>query len=325
MGCRTRVFDDIFGEKSSAKRGNLSFTTINLPRLAIEAKRESSTDRVEDILDIFYEKLDYYMNLCRNQLVDRYNWQCSAYGKQFPFIVKNATIKGMENIDLHDKVKEALKHGTLSIGFIGLAETLKMITGYHHGESEESQSIGLKIVDHMRKMVDEMTVKENLNFSLFASPAEGLSGRFTTIDRKEFGIIEGVTDREFYTNSNHIPVYHKISAFDKLRLEAPYHALTNAGSIAYVEMDGDPRNNVLAFATIVVEMKNQHINYGAINHCNDRCINCGYEGIIDEKCPQCNESEFIDRIRRITGYLVGSIDRWNSYKLAELKARKKHI
>lgn len=329
MGCRTRVYDDIYGEKTSARRGNLSFTTINLPRLAIESRLECIETRKEfdqdDVINIFYKKLDYYMNLVKNQLLERYHWQCSAYGRQFPFIVSNKTILGTEEIDGNDKMEKALKHGTLSIGFIGLAEALKEITGFHHGENDEAQELGIEIIKRMRAFTDKATVDEKLNFSVFATPAEGLSGRMTSIDRKQFGSIDGVTDKEYYTNSQHVPVYYKITAAEKIKKEAPYHALCNAGSIAYVEMDGDPRKNVLAFANIVVEMKFNNVNYGAINHSVDRCINCNYEGIIEDECPKCGEKERIDHLRRITGYLVGNTDRWNSYKLAELRDRKKHI
>ena len=222
-------------------------------------------------------------------------------------------------------MEKALKHGTLSIGFIGLAEALKEITGFHHGESDEAQEFGIEIIKRMRAFTDKATIDEKLNFSVFATPAEGLSGRMTSIDRKQFGSIDGVTDKEYYTNSQHVPVYYKITAAEKIKKEAPYHALCNAGSIAYVEMDGDPRKNVLAFANIVVEMKFNNVNYGAINHSVDRCINCNYEGIIEDECPKCGEKERIDHLRRITGYLVGNTDRWNSYKLAELRDRKKHI
>lgn len=332
MGCRTRVYDDIFGEKTCVRRGNLSFTTINLPRLAIEARLHVSEIfkefTADDVIADFYSKLDAMMELVKEQLIERYKWQCSAYAKQFPFIVKNNTVMGTEELDPDDHMEKALKHGTLSIGFIGLAETLKELIGKHHGESEEAQKLGLEIIGHMRKMTDRMTNEENLNFSLFATPAEGLSGRFTKIDREEFGVIPGVTDREYYTNSNHVPVYYPISACKKILTEAPYHALTNAGHICYVEMDGDPRKNTLAFATLVVAMKKANIGYGSINHAVDRCDICGYEGIIKNACPKCgnDNEENIDRIRRITGYLVGSVNkRWNSYKKAEEHDRVKHI
>ena len=326
MGCRTRVYDDLFGEKTSARRGNLSFTTINLPRLAIEARLDNPEGTTEDIIKSFYQKLDYYLNLVRDQLIERYEWQCSAYGKQFPFIVRNNTILGTEGLDENSHMEEAWKHGTLSIGFIGLAETLKELIGKHHGESDEAQELGLEIVKHMRDFTDECTKEENMNFSLFFTPAEGLSGRFTIMDRKKYGSIPGVTDRDYYTNSVHIPVYYNIGAHEKIVKEAAYHPYGNAGSILYVEMDGDPHKNVQAFATVVVDMKHNNVNYGAINHSVDRCCQCGFEGVINEgeKCPKCGEDFNITHLRRITGYLVGSTDRWNSFKLHELHDRVKH-
>ena len=326
MGCRTRVYDDIYGEKTSARRGNISFTTINLPRLAIEARLEAKNK--EDIIPLFYDKLDYMLNLVRDQLLERYHWQCSAYGKQIPFIVANGTIMGTENLTTEDHLEEAWKHGTLSIGFIGLAETLIELIGKHHGESEEAQELGLQIIKHMREYTDKCTEEEKLNFSLFATPAEGLSGRFTLIDRKKFGIIPGVTDKDYYVNSNHIPPAYHINAHNKIVKEAPYHELTNAGSILYVEFDGDPLKNTLAFATVVVDMKHNNVNYGAINHAVDRCCRCGFEGIINEgeACPKCGEDFNVTHLRRITGYLTGDVKtRWNSFKQAELKDRTKHI
>ena len=330
MGCRTRVYDDIFGEKTNARRGNLTFTTINLPKLAIESRLECVDTLKEfteqDVIKHFYSKLDYYLNLVHDQLLERYKWQCSAYGCQFPFIIKNNMIMGTEEIGPEDKMEKALKHGSLSIGFIGLAEALVELIGKHHGESEEAQKLGLEIIGHMREFTDKMTTEDNLNFSLFATPAEGLSGRFTAADRKKYGIIPGVTDREYYSNSNHVPVYYPIGAFEKIKIEAPYHSLTNAGHIMYIEQDGDPRKNTLAFASIVVEMKHNNIGYGAINHSVDRCNNCGYEGVIDDtKCPKCGKENMISHLRRITGYLVGDTNRWNSFKLAELKDRVKHL
>lgn len=327
MGCRTRVYDDLFGEKTSLRRGNLSFTTINLPRLAIESVIELGENaKEEDKIKLFYSKLDYYLNLVRDQLLERYHWQCSAYARQFPFIVQNGTVMGTENLDMDDKVADALKHGTLSIGFIGLAETLKELIGKHHGESDEAQKLGLEIVKHMREFTDKCTEEENLNFSLFFTPAEGLSGRFTLIDRKKYGVIPGVTDKDYYTNSVHVPVYYKIGAHDKIVKEAAYHPYGNAGSILYVEMDGDPRKNTLAFATVVVDMKHNNTNYGAINHSVDRCCQCGYEGVVPDNkpCPKCG-NENVSHLRRITGYLVGDTSRWNSGKLAELNDRVKHI
>ncbi len=331
MGCRTRVYDDLYGEKSGAKRGNLSFTTINLPRLAIESRLEcidtmkSFTE--EDVISLFFNKLDYYMHMVEDQLIERYHFQCSAFAKQFPFIIKNSMLMESEGLEENDNMKKVLKHGTLSIGFIGLAETLVELVGKHHGESDKAQELGLKIISHMRDMADKMTEEHQLNFSIFASPAEGLAGKFTAKDKKLFGVIPGVTDREYYTNSFHVPVYYNIGAFDKIKKEAPYHALTKAGHIMYIEEDGDPRKNTLAFASVIVEMEHNNIGYGAINHSVDRCLNCGYEGVIDEDkaCPKCGNTDDIAHLRRITGYLVGSTKRWNSYKLAELRDRVKHL
>lgn len=326
MGCRTRVYSDINGEKTCARRGNLSFTTINLPKLAIEAmleEKENTYNREE----IFFKKLDYYIKLVHDQLKERYEWQCTAYAKQFPFIVRNSTVLGTENLDYRtDKIGEdVLKHGTLGIGYIGLSECLVALIGKHHGESKEAQELGIKIIKRIREKCDQYTEEDKLNFGCFATPAEGLSSRFTLLDKKQFGIIPGVTDKDFYTNGSHVLVSYPISAINKIKIEAPYHEISNAGNITYVEMDGDPRKNVKAFAEVVVAMHDNNIGYGSVNHAVDRCCNCGYEGVIENTCPKCGEEERIDRLRRITGYLVGSLDRWNSGKLAEEKARIKHL
>ena len=234
-----------------------------------------------------------------------------------------------DKLNWNDEVREVLKHGTLTCGFIGLAETLKCLIGEHHGESERAQNLGLEIVGHMRARMDAESKKRGLNFTLIATPAEGLSGRFVRIDRQKFGVIPGVTDREYYTNSFHIPVYFPISAFDKIRLEGPYHALTNAGHITYVEMDGDPTQNLEAFEKIVRQMAKCGIGYGAINHPVDRDPVCGYTGIIADECPHCHRTECdsetgFERIRRITGYLVGTLERFNDAKRAEVRDRVKH-
>lgn len=232
-----------------------------------------------------------------------------------------------DKLDYEDSVEEVLKHGTLSIGFIGLAETLIALIGKHHGESEEAQELGLKIVSHMRKRMDDESKKTGFNYSLLATPAEGLSGRFVKIDNKKYGEIENITSREYYTNSFHIPVYFNISAFDKIRLEAPYHELTNAGHISYIELDGDPLKNLEAFEQVVRCMKESGIGYGSINHPVDRDPVCGYTGIIDNECPNCKRTEDdkkFERIRRITGYLVGTVDRFNDAKTAEVNDRVKH-
>lgn len=232
-----------------------------------------------------------------------------------------------DKLDRNDEIREVIKHGTLTIGFIGLAEALKKLTGYHHGESEESQKLGYEIVKYMRDKCDEYSNRDKLNVTLIATPAEGLSGRFIRIDAKEFGIIPGITDREFYTNSFHIPVYYKLSIYDKIKIEAPYHALTNAGHISYVEVDGDIAKNPKAFEKIIRFMKEQGVGYGSVNHPIDRDPICGFNGIIDDKCPNCGREEEeikFERIRRITGYLVGTLDRFNNAKFAEVQARIKH-
>ena len=246
----------------------------------------------------------------------------------YPFLMGQGVWLDSEKLKSTDEVREVLKHGTLTIGFIGLAETLKSLIGYHHGESEKAQILGLQIVAHMRRRVDEACQKYHLNFSLIATPAEGLSGRFVKLDRQLYGKIEGVTDREYYTNSFHVPVYYPISAFDKIRIEGPYHELTNGGHISYIEMDGDPTKNLPAFEKIVRAMHDANMGYGAINHPVDRDPVCGYNGIINDVCPQCGRKEApheeFERIRRITGYLVGTLDRFNDAKRAEEKDRVKH-
>lgn len=323
MGCRTRVIGNVYdpSREQCNQRGNLSFTSINLPRLAIEAKGD---------LNAFYEGLDKMMDLCIDQLKERFEIQCRKHVYNYPFLMGQGVWLDSEKLDWNDEVREVLKHGTLSVGFIGLAETLVALTGKHHAESEESQKLGLEIISRMRKRMDEESDKTGLNFSLLATPAEGLSGRFVKIDRKRYGVIPGVTDREYYTNSFHVPVYYPINAFQKIQLEAPYHALTNAGHISYIEMDGDPLKNLDAFEKVVRCMKESGIGYGAINHPVDRDPCCGYSGVIDDVCPKCGRRENdggpkFERIRRITGYLVGTMDRWNNAKTAEESDRVKHI
>ena len=294
MGCRTRVIGNVYDPSREivTGRGNLSFTTINLPRLGIEAHKD---------IDAFYKSLDEMMNLVFDQLLQRFKIQCAKHVKNYPFLMGQGVWIDSEKLSEDDSIAEILKHGTLSVGFIGLAECLKALIGVHHGESEEAQKLGLEIITHMREKVDEEAKKTGLNFSLLATPAEGLSGRFIKIDKKRYGEIEGITDRDFYTNSFHVPVYYNISAFKKIRLEAPYHALTNGGHISYVELDGDPLKNLDAFEQIVRYMKEQGIGYGAINHPIDRDPCCGFTGIIDDECPQCHrhaEEIKIDRIER---------------------------
>ena len=320
MGCRTRVIGNVHDPDREivTGRGNLSFTSINLPRLGIEAHGDIAK---------FYRDLDAMIDLVINQLLERFKIQCRKHVRNYPFLMGEGVWIDSEKLDANDSVAEVLKHGTLSMGFIGLAECLKALTGKHHGESEESQKLGLEIITHMRQRMDEESEKTKLNFSLLATPAEGLSGRFVRIDKKKYGSIEGVTDRDYYTNSFHIPVYYNISAFRKIRLEAPYHALTNGGHISYVELDGDPLKNLDAFEQIVRYMKEQGIGYGSINHPVDRDPVCGFTGIIDDECPMCHRKEDevqFERIRRITGYLVGTLDRFNNAKRAEESERVKH-
>ena len=322
MGCRTRVIGNTYDPTREIVygRGNLSFTSINLPRLAIKAKGD---------IDFFFEGLDRVIDLAIGQLYDRYKIQSQKKVKNFPFLMGQGIWIDSDKLGPEDTIEEVIKHGTLTVGFIGLAECLKVLTGKHHGESKEAQSLGLEIVGYMRKRMDEEARRTGLNWSLIATPAEGLSGRFVRIDKKKFGIIPGVTDRDYYTNSFHVPVYHEISAFDKIRLEAPYHQLTNGGHISYIELDGDPLKNLEAFEKVVRFMKEEGIGYGSINHPVDRDPCCGYTGIIDNECPQCGRKEGegdvgFERIRRITGYLVGTMDHWNNAKSAEEKDRVKH-
>lgn len=322
MGCRTRVMANVYDSSKEivTGRGNLSFTSINLPRLAIESQGN---------LETFFQKLDYYMDLTIEQLKARFKIQCQKRVKNFPFLMGQGVWIDSEKLSIDDTIEEVLKHGTLSVGFIGLAETLKALIGVHHGESEEAQQLGLKIVSHMRERMDKEAEKTHLNFSLLATPAEGLSGRFVKMDTEKYGIIKGVTDREYYTNSFHVPVYYNINAFKKINIEAPYHALTNGGHISYIELDGDPTKNVDAFEKVIRYMKEKGMGYGSINHPVDRDPVCGYTGIIGETCPYCGRSEKIDgipfeRIRRITGYLVGTLDRFNDAKRSEVRDRVKH-
>ena len=323
MGCRTRVAGNVNDPSREIVngRGNLSFTSVNLPRLAILADHD---------IDKFFTMLDKRIDIVISQLKDRFRIQCGKKVKNFPFLMGQGVWLDSEDLTSDDSVAEVLKHGTLTMGFIGLAECLVALTGHHHGESEEAQELGLRIISHMRKRMDDEAKATKLNFSLIATPAEGLSGRFVKIDRQRFGCIKGITDREYYTNSFHIPVYYNISAFKKIKLEAPYHELTNGGHITYIELDGDPSDNLEAFEQIVRCMKECGVGYGSINHPVDRDCVCGYTGIIGDVCPKCgrreaeNEPKF-ERIRRITGYLVGTTDRWNNAKRAEERDRVKHM
>ena len=322
MGCRTRVMGNAYdrSREIAPRRGNLSFTSINLPRLAIRANGD---------VDWFFQELESKMQLVVDQLDERFRIISKKKVKNFPFLMGEGVWIDSENLGWEDEVGEVLKHGTLTIGFIGLAEALKALTGKHHGESAESQELGKKIISAMRAFADRKSAETGMNYTLIATPAEGLSGRFIRMDRERYGVIPGVTERDYYTNSFHVPVYYPCSAFHKLSTEAPYHALTNAGHISYVEMDGDPLQNLDAFEKIVRFMHDTGIGYGSINHPVDRDPVCGYNGIIGDSCPHCGRTEAdgnrrFERIRRITGYLVGTLDRFNNAKRAEERDRVKH-
>lgn len=321
MGCRTRVFENRYGEKTSIGRGNLSFTTINIVRLAIECM--SYLDKDERI-EHFFSKLDDVLELTARQLNDRFQFQKSALAKQFPLLMTRLW-NGGENLGANDTIEPVINQGTLGIGFIGLAECLVALTGKHHGEDAESQKLGLKIISHMRDRAVEFSEQYNHNYSILATPAEGLAGKFTVKDRKAFGVLPGITDRAYYTNSNHVPVYYHCSPRHKAKIEAPYHDLTRGGHIFYVEIDGDATHNPKAISDIVDLMHTHNIGYCSVNHNRNRCMDCGYEDASEslDKCPKC-QSHNIDKLQRITGYLVGTTDRWNSAKLAELNDRVIH-
>lgn len=321
MGCRTRVFENRYGMKTSVGRGNLSFSTINIVRLAIECMNISDK---ETRINKFFAKLDNMLDVAARQLNERYEFQKTAMAKQFPLLMCSLWT-GAENLSPNETIEKVINQGTLSIGFIGLAECLKALVGAHHGESDEAQQLGLRIVDYMRCRCNEYSETYHHNFSLLATPAEGLSGKFTKTDRKKFGVLEGITDRDYYTNSNHVPVYYKCSARHKAEIEAPYHEMTRAGHIFYVEMDGDATHNPQAIMNVVDMMDHYNMGYGSVNHNRNRCMDCGFENAEAnlEVCPQCG-SKHLDRLQRITGYLVGTTDRWNSGKLAELKDRVIH-
>ena len=321
MGCRTRVFENRYGMKTSVGRGNLSFSTINIVRLAIECMNISDK---ETRINKFFAKLDNMLDVAARQLNERYEFQKTAMAKQFPLLMRSLWT-GAESLSPNETIEKVINQGTLSIGFIGLAECLKALVGAHHGESDEAQQLGLRIVDYMRCRCNEYSETYHHNFSLLATPAEGLSGKFTKTDRKKFGVLEGITDRDYYTNSNHVPVYYKCSARHKAEIEAPYHEMTRAGHIFYVEMDGDATHNPQAIMNVVDMMDHYNMGYGSVNHNRNRCMDCGFENAEAnlEVCPQCG-SKHLDRLQRITGYLVGTTDRWNSGKLAELKDRVIH-
>lgn len=322
MGCRTRVAGNIYDPAREViyGRGNLSFTSINLPRIAIKSNHN---------IDTFFEELKQKMDLVAKQLNDRFEIQAHKKVKNFPFLMGQGVWIDSEKLSMEDEIATVLKHGTLSIGFIGLAETLVALIGEHHGQSAKARNLGLEIVSFMRDYVDRLSAERQMNYTLLATPAEGLSGRFVRLDKKQFGELPGITDRDYYTNSFHIPVYYPISAYEKIQIEAPYHALTNAGHITYVELDGDPAQNTQAFEQVVRAMHDAGIGYGSINHPVDRDPVCGYNGIIGDECPKCGRREAdseikFERIRRITGYLVGTLERFNDAKRAEERERVKH-
>ena len=321
MGCRTRVMSNINDKSKEVVygRGNLSFTTINLPRIALKSNKD---------IEKFFEELDKEMDIVIDQLKERFEIQSKKKVKNFPFLMGQGVWIDSDKLSWEDEVGEVLKHGTLSAGFIGLGECLKALTGSHHGESKDAQKLGLEIISYMRNAMDLATEKYKLNFSIIGTPAEGTAGRFVKLDREIYGLIEGVTDREYYTNSFHVPVYYEIGAFNKIKIEAPYHELTNGGHITYVELDGDPSQNLQAFEKVIRTMKEYSVGYGSINHPLDRDPVCGYSGIIGEQCPGCGRKEEdvkFQRIRRITGYLVGTLDRFNDAKKAEERDRVKHL
>ena len=352
MGCRTRVFENLNGEKTSLGRGNLSFTTINLPRLAIESKKEaqneiwkaySSTSVTRDIQDrvgyskinyteetikdltlqIFYDKIYSYGKQVAEQLKERYEFQKTALAKQFPFMMRNNIWEGGNTVSYTDRVNSIIDSGTLGIGFIGGHNAMVALTGMGHGISEESNNILKSSIKILNKVVEEYKEKYHLNYSVLATPAEGLSGRFTRLDQSKYGIIPEVNDRDYYVNSFHVDVKQPISSFDKIRIEAPYHALTGGGHITYIELDGEAKKNPIVILQVVKTMKDNDIGYGSINHPIDRCKACSFSGLIEQECPVCGSKD-ISRTRRITGYLTGDLDSWNSAKQAEEKDRVKH-
>lgn len=346
MGCRTRTMENRFGEKTPIGRGNLSFTTVNIVKLAIESALESGLfiKKGKHILNqhnfewdfekykectshakkLFFEKLDKTMDIAALQLDERFNFQKTALKKQFPLLMSGMW-NGSENLSSNDTIEKVINQGTLAIGFIGLAETLIALTGKHHGESENSQKLGLEIISFMRDKANEYSEQYQHNYSILATPAEGLSGKFTKVDKEKYGVIEGITDKDYYTNSNHVPVYYKCTPSHKAKIEGPYHDLTRGGHIFYVEIDGDATHNPEAIMRIVDLMDMYNIGYCSVNHNRNRCLSCGYENADKEMkiCPKCG-SENIDTLQRITGYLVGTTGRWNSAKLSELRDRVTH-
>ena len=321
MGCRTRVFENRYGEKTSVGRGNISFSTINIVKLALECR---TIQDKEARINAFFAKLDELLNITAKQLHERYKFQSTALAKQFQLVMSKLW-NGADVLQENDTIASVINQGTLGIGFIGLAECLIALIGQHHGESQEAQELGLRIITYMRDQVQKFCEKYQHNYSVLATPAEGLAGKFTKRDRKKFGIVPGVTDKDYYTNSNHVPVYYHCSPRHKAEVEAPYHELTRGGHIFYVEIDGDATHNPEAIMQIVDLMDEYNIGYGSVNHNRNRCMHCGYEDASEDLrvCPKCG-STAIDTLQRITGYLVGTTDRWNSGKLAELKDRVIH-
>lgn len=316
MGCRTRVLANVNGKSTPVGRGNLSFTSVNLPLIALES----------DDIEEFFKKLDKFLDLASQQLYERFLYQSNKKSANFKFLYGQNIWRDSEELNKDDFLKEVLRQGTLSVGYVGLAEALVALTGKHHGESEEAQKLGLKIVSFMKEKMDLLTVKTKLNYTLLATPAESYAGKALKMTRKKHGVIKGVTNKEWFTNSNHVPVEYKINAINKIKKEAPYHALTNAGHITYVELAEDASKNIDALESYVLAMKENGIGYGSFNVPVDRCLQCGYNGVIYNECPKCNnhEEHKIERIRRITGYLVGSMDKWNSSKRNEESNRVKH-
>ena len=322
MGCRTRVYGNKFGPKTSIGRGNLSFTTINIVKLAIEAMNEEDDKNLR--IQKFFKKLDWALEIAARQLNERFEFQKTALKKQFPLLMAGLWL-GSEKLDDEDTIESVINQGTLSIGFIGLAECLIALIGKHHGESEEAQELGLRIISHMAEKINGFAETYQHNFTFLATPAEGLSGKFTKRDKKTFGVLPGITDKDYYTNSSHIPVYYHCTPEHKAKIEGPYHKYENAGHIFYVEVDGDATHNPEAIMRIVDLMDKYDIGYGSVNHNRNRCMDCGYENADDnlKECPHCH-GHHIDTLQRITGYLVGTTDRWNAGKLAELKDRVVH-
>lgn len=317
MGCRTRVIADRFGKNRVTGKGNLAFSSLNLPLIALESVN----------MNDFMENVAHYMDIARDSLLFRYRLICKNPAKAFDFIMREGVWEGGETLNQLESAEELFKHGSLSIGFVGLAEALKYLTEFHHGESKESQKLGLELISYMRSITDKYSEEHNLNFSLFATPAESLAGGFGRHNQKKHGIIEGVTDREYITNSSHVPVYYPISIKDKIDIEAPYHELCNAGHIGYIELDGNARNNLDAFESVVKYALEKDMTYFSVNHPVDFCPNCKYEGIIGDECPNCHTTEdetHFMRWRRLTGYLTGTLDRFNGGKRAEEKDRVKH-